>query len=450
MPESTDRPKIRARERRALLQALRAGVVPRLGLHHIQVGRSAELDALMQNIEHVQDGGSAVRFIIGEYGSGKTFFLNLIRLVALEQRLVTVHADLTPDRRLQSTGGHARALYAELKRNLSTRTKPDGGALGSLVERFISQAARTAQEEERTPEAVIRERLAELEEQVGGYDFASVVAAYWRGHQEGDVHAKAAALRWLRGEYPNRTAAKKDLPVSTIIDDENWYDYLKVMARFVRLAGYEGLVVVVDEMVNLYKLNHSTARSRNYEQVLRIVNDSLQGLSEGMLFLFGGTPEFLMDPYRGLYSYEALQSRLAENRFATDGLVDLSGPVVRLQNLSPEDLYVLLGNIRRVFAGGDETRLLVPDAALTAFMRHCAERIGDAYFRTPRNSVRAFTDLLAVVEQNPETTWKSLLGSVALEEDLNPDLEPIVGDGERSKGEAAQKVADDDLTSFRL
>lgn len=470
MPDSPERPKIRGRERQALIQALRAGVVPRTGLHHIQVGRSAELDALLRNVDHVQDGGSAVRFVIGEYGSGKTFFLNLIRLVALERGLVAVHADLTPDKRLQSGGDHARALYAELMRNLSTRTRPDGGALPALVERFVAQAAKEAQEQGRDPEAVIRERLASLEELVAGYDFAGVVAQYWRAHEEGDAATKAAALRWLRGEYPNRTAAKKDLDVSTVIDDASWYDYLKLMARFARLAGYGGLVVVLDEMVNLYKLNHQTARSRNYEQVLRIVNDSLQGLAEGVLFLLGGTPEFLMDPYRGLYSYEALQSRLAENRFARDGLVDLSGPVVRLQNLSPEDLYVLLGNIRRVFAGGDEDGHLVPDPALQAFMRHCAERVGDAYFRTPRNTVRAFTDLLAVLEQNPQATWEGLLGTVTLEEERNPDLEPLAESdatepdatepdatepdatdpGTTTVSAVGSDGADDDLSSFRL
>ena len=450
MPDPAARLTIRRRERRALIQALRAGVVPRAGLHHVQVGRSAELDALVGNVEHVQEGGSAVRFVIGEYGSGKTFFLNLIRLVALEHGLVTVHADLTPDKRLQSTGGHARALYAELMRNLSTRTRPDGGALPALVERFVSQAAKEASETGRSTNAVIRERLAELEELVSGYDFASVVAQYWEAHEAGDAELKASALRWLRGEYPNRTAAKRDLDVSTVIDDASWYDYLKLMARFVRLSGYGGLVVLIDEAVNLYKLNHKTARSRNYEQVLRIVNDSLQGLSEGVLFLFGGTPEFLMDPYRGLYSYEALQTRLAENRFAQEGLVDLSGPVVRLQNLSPEDLYVLLGNIRRVFAGGDDNALPVPDEALQAFMRHCAETVGDAYFRTPRNTVRAFTDLLAVLEQNPQASWQGLLSGVTLESDSNPDLEPLEDSDEDSEPAASANTSDDDLTSFRL
>ena len=451
MTEPSERPKIRSRERQAIIQALRAGVVPRIGLHHIQEGRSNELQALLGNIEHIEAGGSSVRFIIGEYGSGKTFFLNLIRLVALERGLVTVQADLTPDKRLQSSGDSARALYAELMRSLSTRTQKNGGALPSLVERFVSSAANTARENGGSTEAVIHERLSSLEELVAGYDFASVLAQYWQAHESGDAPTKAAALRWLRGEYPNRTAAKKDLAVSSVIDNANWYDYLKLMARFVRLAGYEGLVVILDEMVNLYKLSHKIARNRNYEQVLRIVNDSLQGLSEGVLFLFGGTPEFLMDPYRGLYSNEALQTRLAENQFAVDGLVDLDGPVMRLQRLSSEDLFVLLSNIRRVFAAGDEGALLIPDTALEAFMRHCSKQIGDAYFRTPRTTIRAFTDLLAVLEQNPSVTWEHLLGSVTLEEERNPDLEPLPESAEvDTDSPSASDGGDDELASFQL
>lgn len=450
--------RIRPRERAAIIQALRAGVVPSIGLQHIQVGRSAEIGAMLRDLEYLADEGSAIRFIIGEYGSGKTFFLNLVRLVALEKKMVVVQADLTPDKRLQATGGPARALYAELMRNMATRTKPDGGALPSVVERFVSQARQAATDAGRVVEQVIHERLAELEELVSGYDFARVIAQYWRAHEQDDAALKAAAIRWLRGEYPHRTSAKKDLDVSTIIDDANYYDYLKLFARFVSLAGYDGLVVCLDEMVNLYKLNHKVSRSRNYEQILRIVNDSLQGQSSGLGFLFGGTPEFLMDTYRGLYSYEALQTRLAENTFLQRGMVDLSGPVVRLQNLSPEDLYVLLQNIRHVFATGDEEAHLIPDEAIRAFMTHCSQRVGDAYFRTPRSSVRAFTDLLALLEQNPHVSWEELLPGVALKEDVNPDLLPLSDDAEE-EGEAdyapsEQRIGpgedDDDLASFTL
>ncbi|WP_300011109.1 ATP-binding protein [Pseudonocardia sp.] len=416
---------IRPRERDAVIQSLRAGTVPRVGQAHIQVGRVAEVQALLADITRIADGGSGSRFVIGDYGAGKTFFLNLVRSVALEKRLVTVHADLSPDRRLQATGGQARSLYAELMRNLATRAKPDGAALPSVIERFVGQAVAQAREQGVPAEAVIRERLAALTELTGGYDFADVVARYWQGHDTGNEQLTSDAVRWLRAEFSTRTDARNALGVRTIIDDAGFYDHLKLMARFVTFAGYDGLLVCLDEMVNLYKLANTQARNGNYEQILRIVNDSLQGSAAHLGFLFGGTPDFLLDTRRGLYSYPALQSRLAENSFATGGLVDHSGPVLRLANLTPEDYYVLLIKLRHLYAAGDESAYLVPDEALTAYMQHCAQRLGDAFHRTPRHTITGFLNLLAVLEQNPGTDWPAHLGRVEIPVDVDPDLEPL-------------------------
>ena len=416
--------RLKPRERDGIVQALRAGVVPRTGIQHIQVGRAGEVREVVRDIDRIADGGSAVRFIIGDYGSGKTFFLNLARSVAIQRKLVVVHADLSPDRRIHATGGHARSLYAELMRNMATRTKPDGGALASVVERFIGEAQSAAKGAGRRVDEVIRERLAPIQELVSGYDFATAIERYWRAFEDGSETGKAAALRWLRGEYALKTEAREALGVRTIIDDSAVYDYLKVMGRFVRLAGYAGFLVVLDECVNLFKLVNAQARNANYEQILRIVNDVLQGSAEALGFCFGGTPEFLMDTRRGLYSYEALRSRLAENSFARNGLVDLSGPVIRLQSLTPEDLLVLLGKLRHVAAHGDPDRYLVPDEACHAFMAHCNRKVGEAYFRTPRNTIKAFLDLLAILEQNPGTAWRDLLSQV----EIAPDVPAAGGD----------------------
>ena len=428
--------RIRTRERDTIIQALRAGVVPKVGLQHIQVGRARETEELVRDIERTGEGGSAIRFVIGEYGSGKTFFLNLVRLVAMEKGLVVLSADITPDRRLHGTGGQARSLYAELARNTSTRTRPDGGAMAPVVERFATQAIREAEKNGQQTGDVIRDKLVHLQEMTGGYDFATVIARYWEGFDNGNEDLKTAALRWLRGEYATRTDARRDLGVRTIVDDASVYDQLKLLALFVQGAGYRGLLVSLDEMVNLYKIVNTQARQSNYEQLLRILNDVLQGTARNLGFIMGGTPEFLMDTRRGLYSYQALQSRLAENAFARDGMVDLSGPVVRLANLTPEDMFVLLANIRRVMQDDENA---VPDEALAAFMAHCSDRIGDAYFRTPRNTVKEFVNLLSVLDQNPGTQWQSLIGSVDPEEDIGPEANPVTEDGE-----------EDDLASFKL
>lgn len=416
--------RIKLKEKDAIIQSLKSGVTPKIGIQHIQVGRFNEIKALYQDIERIKDGGSAFRLIIGEYGSGKTFFLSVIRAIALERKLVTVNADLSPGRRIHASGGQARNLYSELMRNLATRNKPEGNAINSVVEKFINQARIDAEKLNKSINDMIHTKLESLSELVGGYDFAKVIESYWIGHEQGKEELKANAIRWLRAEYTTKTDAKKDLGVRTIISDNSFYDSLKIMSLFVRQAGYEGLLVNLDEMVNLYKLSSSQARTSNYEQILRILNDCLQGTAEYLGFLLGGTPEFLLDPRKGLYSYEALQSRLASNSFAHKaGVIDYSSPALHLANLTPEELYILLKNLRHVFASGEPSDYLVPDEALTAFLDHCSKSIGDAYFRTPRNTIKAFLDLLSVLEQNNNIEWNQLIDSVSIEDDHEKIIE---------------------------
>jgi hypothetical protein len=416
--------KIRARERDAIIQSLKSGVTPKVGIQHIQVGRGNELKALIADIARVTEGGSAFRLIIGEYGSGKTFFLSVVRAIALERKLVTVNGDLSPDRRIHASSGQARNLYSELMRNMSTRNKPDGNALTSVVEKFITEARKEADNNGKDITTVIQERLSSLSELVGGYDFSKVIEAYWTGHETDNETLKNNAIKWLRAEYATKTDARKDLGIRSIISDASFYDSLKLMSLFVRQAGYEGLLVNLDEMVNLYKLNNTQARVSNYEQILRILNDCLQGSAEYLGFLLGGTPEFLLDPRKGLYSYEALQSRLAGNTFAKQaGVIDYSSPALHLASLTPEELFILLKNLRHVYASGDETQYLVPDESLKAFLVHCSKAIGDAYFRTPRNTIKAFLDMLAVIDQNPSISWDSLIAKVDIVEEKPSDVE---------------------------
>lgn len=434
---------LRPKERDAIIQSLKAGVTPRVGIQHIQVGRAKEIQALCRDLDRLVTGGSTFRLIIGDYGAGKTFFLSVVRAVALEKKMVIVQADLSPDRRIQASQGQARNLYAELMRNVATRTKPDGNALTSVVEKFITQAQQAARSAGTEVNEQIQQRLAALTDYIGGYDFAKVIEAYWQGHESGNDVLKSAAIQWLRAEYPNKTEAKKALGVSTIIGDSSFYDGLKLMSLFVRQAGYTGLLVNLDEMVNLYKLSNTQARTSNYEQILRMLNDCLQGSASHLGFLLGGTPEFLTDTRKGLYSYEALRSRLAANSFAEQAdVIDYDSPCLHLASLTPEELYVLLHNLRTVFAGGDASRHLVPDEALQAFLHHCSAKVGDAYFRTPRNTIKAFVDLLAVLEQHPDKDWHDLIEAVEVPLEQASDMpEPI---------SVSAAAADDGLTSFRL
>ena len=452
---------IRPRERSAIIQSLRAGVTPSIGLEYIQVGRVNEVKALIEDLDNIEQGGSAFRIIIGDFGAGKSFFLQLIRYIALEKGMVVINADMSPDRRLFASNGQARNLYKELARNLATRAHPEGNAMIPLVEKFITEQRRVADAEGKDVERVIKDKLNSLSELVDGYDFAQVIATYWKAYNEGNEDLKNNVIRYLRGEYTSRADARRDLGVRAIVEDNNVYDHIKLLARFVTQAGYKGLLVNLDEVVNLYKLPSQRARSSNYEQVLRILNDCLQGSAESLGFLLGGTPEFLMDQRKGLYSYEALHSRLAENTFAQiANVVDYHSPILMLQNLSPEEIYVLLCNIRNVFAGGNKDKYILPDEALKAFLEHCSKNIGDAYFRTPRNTIKAFVDLLSIVEQNPDLSWQSLIGNIKIDSETDNSLVTIADDDKLTEtvikkeddnsSKADDNADDDELTSFTL
>ncbi len=438
---------IKPKERETIIQALRSGVVPRIGLQHIQVGRSEELKSFVKDVDAIMDGGSSFRLVIGEYGSGKTFFLSLVRSIALEKGLVTMNADLSPSKRLHGTEGQARRLLSDLVANLSTRTKQDGNALTNVLEKFISVAREKAQAEGGEISFTIKKLLGELNDYPNGYSFAYVVNKYWEAYDTGNDTLKDCAIRWLKGEYTTKSDTMRDLGIRDFINDASFYNTLKLYAIFVKKAGYKGLLVNLDEMVNLYKNPNSTSRKMNYEEILSILNDSLQGTLSGLGFILSGTPEFLTDTRRGLYSYEALRSRLAENSFSKQlGLTDYNSTVLRMPNLSKEELYVLLKNLRNVFARGKEEDYLVPDEALIAYMNYCANRIGDCYFRTPRNTIKGFLDLLSILEQYPSTKWNDIIEKIEIKKDIEPtEIENVLSsNGELSKNE------EDEFSTFKL
>ena len=437
---------IRNKEREIIIQSLRSGVVPKIGLHHIQVGRSEEIKSFVRDIQNVSEGGSSFRFVIGEYGSGKTFFLSLIRSIALEKGLVTMHADLSPFKRLHGSQGQARHLLSELISSLSTRTRQDGNALENILERFISVVKEEVSLTQKSFSYVVATLLKDMSDIPGGYNFIKVINAYCEAYEEDDDFLKSKALKWLRAEYTTKKDSYVDLGVREFISDKSLLNTIKLYCLLVRKAGYNGLMVCMDELVNLYKITNTVSRNANYEEILRMLNDTLQGSFSSLGFIMGGTPEFLTDHRRGLYSYEALRSRLTENTFASQlGLMDYNTTVLRLASLTKEELYVLLQNLRHVFAYGDTKKYLVPDPALNAFLVHCSKKIGDSYFRTPRTTIKSFLDMLSLLEQYPQYKWSDILESVNIEKDreesgINTDI------GHSQIG----KDIDDEFASFKL
>ncbi|MCH3949161.1 MAG: ATP-binding protein [Olsenella sp.] len=414
-------PRVPRRIAQVIINSLKGGVVPRVGLPYITVGRDREVAALLHDLDLVADGGASFRFLVGRYGSGKSFLLQTIRNHAMGRGFAVADADLSPERRLQGTGGQGLATYRELIRNLSTKTRPEGGALNLVLDRWVSNVqSQVTLEDGLSPEdsafADAMERrimgtMASVQELVHGYDFARLLTMYWRAHLEGDDETKANVTKWFRGEYRNKTEARRELGVGIVIGDDDWYDYLKILATFLVGAGYKGLVILLDEMVNLYKIPNAVSRQYSYEKVLTMYNDTLQGKAHHLGIIMSGTPQAVEDRRRGLYSYEALRSRLTQGRFSQDGLVDMLAPVIRLEPLTHEELLVLVEKLADIHAGLFGYQRKITQAELVRFLETEYGRVGADTHLTPREVIRDFVEMLDILSQNPGVTVEQLLGS---------------------------------------
>ncbi|MBD9185324.1 MAG: biotin carboxylase [Clostridiales bacterium] len=412
--------KIPKRIAQTLINSLKGGVVPRVGLPYITVGRKEEIDALLHDVDMIADGGASFRFIVGKYGSGKSFLLQTIRSYVMAKNFVVVDADLSPERRLQGTRGQGLATYKELIRNMSTKTKPEGGALPLILDRWISTVQQETVAEtglsvtdpglNRAVEARIAQVVCSLNEMVHGFDFARLLTAYYRASLAGDEETKAKVLKWFRGEYGTKSEAKQELGVNIIITDDDWYEYLKLFACFLTQAGYAGLLVLIDELVNIYKIPNAITRQYNYEKILTMYNDAMQGKAHHLGFLLGGTPQCMEDPRRGVYSYEALRSRLAEGHFSA-GYKDLLSPVIRLQPLTNEEMLILVEKLADIHAQLYDYPQIVGQQDMVDFIEIEFGRIGADSHITPREVIRDFIEVLDIVYQNPEIKVRQLLGS---------------------------------------
>lgn len=417
----TENKKVPKRIAQTILNSLKGGVVPRIGLPYIAVGRKNEIQALLHDVDIIAEGGASFRFIVGRYGSGKSFLLQTIRNYVMDRGFIVVDADLSPERRLQGTRGQGLATYRELIGNLSTKTKPEGGALTLVLDRWISSVQTQAMQETGfTPEdpaltGAVDQKIyavtSAVSEMVHGFEFARLLSLYYHAYLEGDDDTKGKVVRWFRGEYTLKREAREDLGVNIIITDDDWYEYLKLFAVFFRLAGYTGMMIMIDELVNLYKIPNAITRQYNYEKLLTMYNDTLQGKARYLGILMGATPQAVEDKRRGLYSYEALRSRLTEGKFSRPGARDLLAPVIRLEPLTPEEMLVLCEKLADMHAGlyGYQRTLSTED--LAKFIELEFGRIGADQNITPREVIRDFIELLDLLYQNPALTMEELLQS---------------------------------------
>lgn len=425
--------KIPKRISTAIMNSLKGGVVPRIGLGHIAVGREDEINALLKDIEIIQDGGSTFRFIVGKFGAGKSFLLQTIRTYALDKGFVVIDADLSPERRLVGNNNQGLATYKELIKNLSTKTKPDGGALNIIIDRWllnlqnkiISEKSLLPDTEEFNTEMKKEIYLitTQIEDLVNGFDFAKLLIKYYEASTNSDSETKSNILKWLRGEYTTKTDAKKELGISIIISDENWYEYIKLITRFVVLTGYNGVLMLIDELINIYKIPNQIARQYNYEKILTLYNDTLQGKSAYLGIIMCGTPTSIEDTRRGVFSYEALKSRLEDSRFANDNVRDLMAPIIRLKPLTIEEMFVLMDRLTDIHAQLYDYERKVKDGEIQNFLQVEYNRMGANKQITPREIIRDFIELLNTLYQYPEKNLEDLLNFEDVEETITLDDE---------------------------
>ena len=402
------KPRVPKRIAVVIINSLKGGVVPRIGLPYITVGREREIQAFLTDLGLIEGGGASFRFLVGRYGAGKSFLLQTIRTHAMGEGFVVADADLSPERRLQGNQGQGLATYRELIRNISTKTRPEGGALNLILDRWVS--ALQQQVEAGGDEAsLLREQLAPLDEMVHGFDFTRMLRRYRMAYLEQDEEELAHVVKWLRGEYRTKTEAKSELGNGTIITDDDWYDYVKLLARFLVGAGYKGMLVMIDELVNLYKIPNSITRQNNYEKILTMYNDTLQGKAQYLGIIMGGTPQSIEDRRRGVFSYEALRSRLTQGRFAREDMTDMLAPVIHLQSLTYEELLVLAEKLADIHAGYFAYERKVTTDDLVRFLQIEFGRVGADSHLTPREVIRDFIELLDIMYQNPDTDVAELL-----------------------------------------
>ena len=413
--------KVPRRISQTILNSLKGGVVPRIGLPYITVGRKNEIEALLHDVDIIAEGGASFRFLVGRYGSGKSFLIQTIRNYVMDRGFIVADGDLSPERRLQGTKGQGLATYRELISNLSTKTKPEGGALTLVLDRWINNVQTEGVKETgafpgdpvltKAVDQKIYQVTSQVSQLVHGFEFAKLLSLYYHAYIQGNDEMKMKVVRWFRGEYALKKEAKEELGVNMIITDDDWYDYLKLFALFFRLAGYRGMMIFIDELVNLYKIPNGITRQYNYEKLLAMYNDTLQGKARYLGIIMGATPQAVEDKRRGLYSYEALRSRLAEGKFSRPGTRDLMAPVIRLEPLTPEEMLVLCEKLASMHADLYNYERKIGTEQLAAFIKLEYGRIGADQNITPREVIRDFIELLDLLYQNPDKTMEALMGS---------------------------------------
>lgn len=407
--------RINPKEASVIIKSLEGGVVPSIGVQHLLVGRNREVEELIKILDTISDGGSDIRFWVGDFGSGKSFMLATIEQIALQKDFVVSSLDLNPSRRFYATDRKAVALYTEIIDNIKTKTARNGNVLNTIIEEWLNRIFQIVADSYAIDISDIiagskqKEVKNEILNTIGNFsavglsfEFGQALIKYYEAFIEDNRLLGTNALRWMRGDITTKTEAKKALGINQIINDDNWFDALKNMSELFLAIGYSGFVVNFDEAVNLYKIPQSVTRERNYERILNIYNECKSNIAKGLFINFGATRKTIFDENRGLSSYGALKGRLGNEESMDNKLVNTNRTVLGLKPLTNEEIYTLLENLVNVYNVNYKESISISEDEIVAYMQGQLNRPGADEFLTPRAVIKDFIEILDLKRQNPD------------------------------------------------
>ncbi|MBU5427676.1 ATP-binding protein [Tissierella pigra] len=414
--------RVNPKEADNIIKALEGGVVPRRGIQHLLVGRNEEVQEIISILESITQGGSDIRFWIGDFGSGKSFMLRTIESIAVQKNFVVSTVDLTPTRRFYSSDGKAKSLYNEIINNIVIQTSQDGNAINTIIEEWINRIITNISERDNIPinqllmienKKIVENEILNITscfKSVGlSYELGQAISKYYEGIAEDNKVLKLKALRWIRGDIDTRTESKRELGIERIINDDNWYDAIKNLAELFSDIGYSGFVVNFDEAVNLYKLPMAQTRERNYEKILNIFNECKSNTARGLFINFGATRKTIFDEHRGMSSYGALKGRLGSDGNLNSRLINTNKTALLLKPLTVEEIYTLLDNLNSIYNIHYRKNISMTTENIQIYMEEQLNRPGAAEFLTPRAVIKDYLEVLDLIRQNPDEEIESIV-----------------------------------------
>lgn len=337
---------------REIIDSLRNGTVPAEGTENIAVGIDEELTEIQDQIERTREDKSAFKFIIGDYGSGKTFFSTSVREMAYDKKFVVSSVVISQETPLHKF----EELYRKIMEGMRTSENKKIPAFNFILEEWllniedkvIEIEGLDPYEDSKKFQIEMNKRINEELMIVGSIaaSFANAIRAFYKAKYEGDTVLAQGAVAWLKGDNV-RAELKSKLGVIGTITRENSFEFFRALLQMIKTAGYEGLMIILDEVETVQKLVRKDMRSAAYENLRFFIDESDRNSFPSCFFLYTGTTD-LMESEKGFKSLEPLYQRIKVEREKGDKFKNLRQPVMFLDGLNRDRLYEVACRVRNI------------------------------------------------------------------------------------------------------